>query len=174
MPMIVKVPDLGSGTPSFFAGSRNNPADPDKRNTCVDGGLGTGQFGTWPYGLAIDSGGYLYVGDGSCGVRKVAPDGYISTLNNSFGAVGVAIGDGPDGAETLFVSRGNQIWTVNRLTGAAEAYAGLGSWSWDRHHLDGALRTSLFWGPHSLATGPDGDLYVLDRYNNQVRVIRTP
>jgi hypothetical protein len=170
MPMIVKIPGYGTGTATFFAGTPNNTFDPATPNTCRDGPLGTGQFGTWPYGLAIDSGGYLYVGDSTCGVRKVAPDGTLTTLENSFGAIAATIGKGPDGAETLFVSKSNEIWTVHRLTGASAWYAG-GSFSYDNHFRDGGLSFAKFWGPYSMAVHSSGRIYVLDRYNNRVRVI---
>ncbi|MBW2733250.1 MAG: hypothetical protein JRH20_12725 [Deltaproteobacteria bacterium] len=171
MPMLVKIPAAGSGAAVFFAGRRNNPTVPDERETCIDGPINKGQFGK-PYGLAIDSAGYIYVGDAACGVRKVGPDGTITTLENEFATVAVAIGPGPDGDETLFASRKNQIYTVDRITGKATWYAGDSTFSFDDHARDGLPSYARFWEVYSMAHAKNGDLYLLDKRNGRVRVIR--
>lgn len=161
--MIVKIPGLGSGTPVFFAGTST-------QRGCVDGPLGTGQLMT-PYGLAIDTGGYLYVADNGCGVRKIAPDGTISTLTTQFKPVGIAISPPIAGVQTLYANNGNTIWTVDRLTGAAAYFAGDSNITFDDHYANGVLTKAKFWNPYSMATNSQGDLHVMDAYNNRIRVV---
>jgi sugar lactone lactonase YvrE len=164
MPMLVKVPNLGTGTPAFFAGTPN-------KYGCQDGPINVGRFGQWPYGLAVDAGGYLYVGDSQCGVRRVAPDGTISTLESTFGAVGVGVGPLVAGKQALYASRaGEAIWTVDRLTGAVAWLSGGGT-SYTDHFKDGKLSEAKFWGPYGIATDSLGAIYVWDVYNTRVRVI---
>jgi sugar lactone lactonase YvrE len=162
---IVKIPNLGAGTPSFFAGT---PAP--SSTGCADGPLNTGRFSV-PYGMAIDSGGYIYVADGGCGVRKVAPDGTISTLTNKWNPVGIAISPASAGPQKLYVSNGNRIFTVDRLTGADAFLAGEANITWDSHFADGELAKAKFRGPYSMATNAAGDLFVMDAYNSRIRVV---
>lgn len=173
MPMVLKIPNRGAGEATFFAGTPNNSNTPDNRNTCRDGALGTGQFGTWPYGMVIDKAGVLYVADAACGVRKVAADGTLSTLSpaSAASAVGIAIGRGPFGEETLFVAGwGHTLVAMNRLSGETQPYAGVGA-SVDAHYQDGPTKSARFWGPFALAGTADGRVFVLDAYNNRIRVI---
>jgi hypothetical protein len=75
----------GKGVPGFFDGS--------------GGAGGTTQL-VAPWGLAVDGGGNLYVGDGAR-VRKVAPDGSTSTLAGN-GTVGFSDGTGGAAGTTQF------------------------------------------------------------------------
>lgn len=173
MPMVLKIPNRGADPATFFAGTPNNSNTPGNRNTCRDGVPGTGQFGTWPYGLVIDKAGVLYVADGACGVRKVASDGTLSTLRPAaeVSALGLAIAPGPYGEETLFVGgSGHVLVAMNRLTGETQAYAGAGS-SAAAHYQDGPAKGARFWGPYALAGAADGRIFVLDSYNNRIRII---
>ena len=48
---------------------------------CGDGGRATQACLNYPYGLAVDAAGSLYIGDaGNARVRRVAPDGIINTV----------------------------------------------------------------------------------------------
>jgi DNA-binding beta-propeller fold protein YncE len=180
MPMLVKIPALGTGTPSFFAGSPNNPhingAEPVGSNArhgqCVDGAPGTGQFGLYPYGLALAADGTILVADAGCGVRRVAQDGTITTLQRNVAGTGVAVGPGPHGAQTVLATKGDALWALHPATGAGVDYVGSNNWTYENHAQDGALPAATLWGPSSLAVDARGQLIILDRLNNRIRVLR--
>lgn len=93
---------------------------------------GTGAMARFnqPTGIAVDGAGNLYVADfGNAIIRKIAPDGAVTTLAGSAGALGHADGSGPmasfnqpegvavDAAGNVFVTdTGNQ--TVRKVTAA--------------------------------------------------------
>src|SRR5207302_8689894 len=111
-----------------------------------------------------------HAADASCGVRKIAPNGNISTLQNAFGTLGLGISPVKNNAQVLYASRGDTIVQVDRITGAATAFAGVAV-TLTKHFQDGALDTSMFWNPHGIDTDSAGNVYVLDRLNSRVRVI---
>lgn len=180
MPMLVKIPALGTGTPAFFAGTPNNPtvneSEPRgssaRHGRCVDGAPGTGQFGVYPYGLALAADGTILVADAGCGVRRVAKDGTITTLQRNVAGTGVAVGPGPFGAQTVLATRGDALWALNPADGAGVDYAGSNDWSFENHARDGELDRATLWGPASLAAGARGEVVILDRLNNRIRVLR--
>lgn len=133
-----------------------------------------------PGGIALDAQGNLYVADtGNQVIRKITPDGAVSTLAGS-GVKGETNGTGTaaafdapaaiavDAAGNLVVAdRGGN--TVRRVTptGAVTTLAGDGS----AGHVDGALTLAEFNGPSGLAIDASGTVYVADPGNNCVREI---
>ena len=168
MPMVIKVPNSGAGAAVWFAGTRNRTGSRNASGLCPDGPLGVGRFGAYPRGLAMDGAGYLYVADSACGVRKVAPDGTLSTLAKDVRGRGIAFA--ADGK--LYADSGDQIFAVDRLSGAATLYAGAGGTSYGEHYRDGALLYAKLWSPWSISADSAGRLYVVDHYNSAIRVIR--
>jgi DNA-binding beta-propeller fold protein YncE len=127
-------------------------------------GLGTAARLTHPHGIAIDGDGTLYVSEEGTGkVRKIAPDGRVTTLPVQFGqAWGLAI----DAAGTLFVADLDRhvIRRVHR-DGVADVFAGDGV---DRFR-DGTGTAASFDGPSGLAFDTDNRLYVAEVWNHRVR-----
>jgi sugar lactone lactonase YvrE len=143
-------------------------------------------------GLAADSQGNVYVGDGNnSAVRRISPDGFVSTVAGN-GTSGYADGTGnnarfssPVGVavtadgKTLFVSdfNNNRIrrialkgddptkpenWTVSTVAGI-DAIGG----------TDGDGNAASFYFPQGIACDPSGtNLYVAEAYGNRVRRIR--
>ncbi|QJD94269.1 gluconolaconase [Duganella dendranthematis] len=131
-----------------------------------------------PSGLAIDAAGNLYVADtGNNAIRKIKPDGTVSTLAGDGlagskdgkgaaaqfnGPVGVAV----DGAGVVYVAdtyndRIRRIapdGTVSTLAGGKRA--GM---------ADGAGEQALFDTPTGIALGPTGELYIADTSNHAIR-----
>lgn len=147
----------------------------------VDGPATTARFSR-PMGVAVDAAGNVYVTDtDNHTIRKIAPDGQVSTLAGAAGSPGRT--DGPaatarffnpvgialDAAGTLYVTdTGNH--TIRRIgpDGQVSTLAGTpgapGS-------TDGAGPAARFNQPHALAVAADGTLYVADTGNHTVRRI---
>lgn len=168
MALLVRVPDLGKGDPAYFAGSPNNPADPANRQKCVDGPFKTGQFGGGPNALALGPDGTLYVADGSCGVRKVDGGGVISTVAAEVDAVGLTFET--RSGRLIVSSPDDTLRAVDPATGSVSPLAGK-PFSYDAHFQDGLPSQALFWSPGALGADPQGNIYILDRNNDRVRVL---
>ncbi len=137
-------------------------------------------------GLALDAAGSLYVADsGNQRIRKIAPDGTISTIAGT-GVAGFTGGGGPainaeiyapdslafDAAGTLYftepinnairkISTGGIITTV-----AGQGYANFG-FSGD----GGPALNALLNDPHGLVVDGAGNLYFTDEDNQRIRMI---
>lgn len=146
----------------------------------ADGPAATARFRE-PLGLAQDATGILYVADtGNHVIRKIALDGTVSTLAGAPGVAGFADGTGaaarfntpmgitvgPDG-DIYVVDRDNN--RIRRVTpaGFVTTYAGNG----DSGRLGGAPLSATFYRPQGVVAAPNGDLFVADYGNLQVRYI---
>jgi len=151
----------------------------DRSGTTVDGVGGAARF-NGAYGITVDTGGNLYVTEQSGNViRRVAPDGTVTTIAGLPGAVGSADGTGsaarfhlpgqiaigPDG-DLYVVDEGNSV--IRRVTtaGAVSTYAGTAGVF---GYLDGPAAGAKFFLPNGLAVGSDGTVYVADASNNRIR-----
>lgn len=122
----------------------------------------------YPWGLAIDTGGNLYIGDSRNGrVRKVSPGGIISTVAGNLGAVtGVAV----DTAGNLYVASSTPTDRVRKVSsgGVVTTVAGNGTAAWAG---DGGPASNAQLNPLGVAVDPAGNLYIADAVNNRVRKI---
>ncbi len=136
----------------------------------TDGAGDTALFSA-PQGLTHDAAGNIYVADtGNYTIRRIAPDGTVSTLAGSPGVAGnsdgtgaaarfsrtSAIAMGPDG--DLYVSdqdncRIRRVTTSGVVTTYAGSVCGL---------ADGAPSTARFLGPGAVAVAANGDVLVAD------------
>ena len=128
-----------------------------------------------PAGLAVDGRGNLYVADsGSHRVRKVGPDGLISTLVSTrpgrdliFIAVPSPTDIAVDGRGNLYIISGNSIEKVGP-DGVMVTVAGTSG----RDTGDGGPATSArLSDPHGLAVDAEGNLYIADSGHHRVRKI---
>ena len=143
----------------------------------AEGKDGAAAFNT-PSGMAIDGAGNLYVADtGNNAIRKITPDGTVSTLAGDGlagdkdgrgagaqfnGPVGVAV----DAAGNVYVAdtyndRIRRIapdGTVTTIAGGKRA-----------GKADGAAAQALFDTPTGLAVSASGDLYIADTANHAIR-----
>ena len=131
-----------------------------------------------PLGLAVDRSGNIYVADGgNHTVRKVTPDGVVTTLAGSAQNSGTTDGIGGaarfhypdglilDGAGNLVVADAfNSL--IRRITpaGVVTTIAGGGYGS-----ADGPGATALFKAPAGLAADTLGNVYVADSANSIIR-----
>lgn len=149
-----------------------------------DGGLAASAQFNLPYGLACDLTGNLYVADlGNNRVRRIAPDGTVSTIAGGGPAATVNEGDlainsqlltprnvATDAAGNLYISEfsGHRVRKVTpdgRIwTAAGTGIAGF--WG------DGGLATNAQLAyPAGLAVDRNGNLYIADSGNQRIRRI---
>ena len=135
-----------------------------------------------PGGLALDASGNLLVADtGNHTLRRVAPDGTVTTLAGSPGVPGTldAVGtlarfNGPyglavDGTGGVYISD-SQNHTIRLMAtdGTVSTYAGKAGQSGSTDASGGSAR---FDQPNGLALASNGTLYVADYGNSCLRVI---
>jgi len=146
-------------------------------------GQGTGARFFAPFGIAVDSAGIVYVSEvGNCTIRKIAPDGVVSTLaglaGNPGGSDGVGdnaqfrnpFGVAVDADGNVYVADTSNF-TIRKVTpkGVVSTLAGLAG---DHGSTDGLGTNARFWEPRSVAVlSPGGDVYVADTGNHMIRKI---
>lgn len=157
------------GFVSTFAGSSHGFAD---------GADTAAQFKN-PYGIAVDSAGTLYVADsGNSRIRKITPDGQVSTLAGSDTA-GNADGTGVDAqftyprgiavdsAGTVYVADASNH-RIRKVMSTGEVTTLAGS---SQGFSDGDGAAAQFNSPYGIAVDAWGTIYVADAGNNRIRKI---
>ncbi len=134
-----------------------------------------------PLGLATDSMGSVYVGD-SCAIRKITPDGAVTTFAGTINQCGYADGAGSSarltGAMGLAIDSTGNVYASDRLANTirkitpdnvvstlAGTPQGTGGYS------DGTGSSARFSLPIGLATDVMGNVYVADSNNYTIRKI---
>ena len=135
-----------------------------------------------PFGLTIDASGNLFVADiYNALIRKIAPDGAVTTFagavgsrGSSDGTAGAAAFSEPssvaaDSAGNVYVAdTGND--TIRKITSAGDVttlagIAGSGGFA------DGTGSAARFSGPSAVATDSAGNVFVADTGNNTIRKV---
>ena len=169
---IVKfTPNGGNWIPTTLAGNLSSG---------YSDGPATNALFSGPSGLAVDDKGVVYVADtGNHVIRKILPDGTVTTLAGQFpytgwvdGIGGQARFDSPYGL--AIDPKGNLVvtdaamHTIRQVTpsGVVSTLAGqpglYGS-------TDGAGSSALFFGPKGVAVDSLGNIYVTDQGNSTIR-----
>ncbi len=161
---------------STVAGSAANRGGAD--------GTGAAARFNYPNGVAVDTAGNLYVADTyNDTIRKITPNGVVTTLAGSAGISGATdltgsnalfnqpYGVAMDGAGNVYVAdTGNG--TIRKITpdGAVTTVAGMAGIA---GLGDGAGSSALFNQPHGLWVDSAGNIYVADTGNAALRKIAT-
>jgi sugar lactone lactonase YvrE len=176
---------LGSAAAFLVYRYKNKPAPTPigwKANVTTIAGDGSPLVLSDPFGVTVAADGTIYVADGgeSNRIRRISPDGSVTTMAG--GSEGFADGAGatasfntpsalalgPDG--NLYVAdTGNN--RIRKITpdGRVSTVAGNGT----AGYVDGPAAQAQFNGPLGLAVSAGGDIYVADTYNDVIRMITT-
>jgi uncharacterized protein (TIGR03437 family) len=126
-----------------------------------------------PFGLAIDPTGNLYVADtGNNRIRKITPDGLISTAAGNGttailnGPAGVAV----DAAGALYIAD-TENHRVRKVTAAGVASVLAGTGTAGATGDNGPAASALLNRPTAVALDAAGAIYISDTGNNRVRKI---
>lgn len=147
-------------------------------------GSGYGGRFKYPWGLAVDGDGNVYVGDiVAHTIRKVTPWGDISTLAGKADEPGSEDGPGstarfvkPDG---IAVDTAGNVFVADRISHTIRKITPAGDVSTLAGHAgiagsaDGIGKDATFDSPSGLAVDKDGNIYVADSGNSTIRKITT-
>ena len=166
-----------SGTVTLFAGSGSSSAG-------VTNGTGSAARFDGPRSIAIDSSDNLYVADSANNqIRKITPAGVVTLFAGSAsGGLGTTNGTGSaarfkdprgiaiDSDGNLFVADyGNN--QIRKITSAAVVSLFAGSAAGTAGTTNATGSSARFDSPSGLKVDSDGNVWVADRQNNQIRKI---
>ena len=166
------------GFVSTLAGSTGQTGGAPGESGSVDGQGALARFNGPGY-VAVDASGNVYASDGGT-IRKITPEGMVSTLAGTAGQSGSAdglgglasfyspCGIGVDGSGNLYVADLSQ--TIRKVTpgGLVSTLAGA---PWLTGHVDGQGGQARFWFPNGLAVDAAGSIWVAEQTNSDIRKI---
>jgi sugar lactone lactonase YvrE len=172
-----KWPDHPQGQTGLY------PIAGDVCGVCSGSKDGTGPAARFngPEGIVADKAGNLYVAEAtSATVRKVTPQGVVTTLAGATGAVGYADGTGnaarfnqpsrldADAQGNIYLTdTGNSVVRKITASGTVTSLAGNGTCG----SADGRERAAQFCNPKGIALDQWGNLWIADTGNHTVRRI---
>ncbi len=163
-----------SGTLALLAGNIGGAGAVD--------GVGTDARLNYPAGLVVDAQGVVYFIDTfNYALRKLSPDGQVSTVAGLMGVSGTADGTGKDArfgyafglaidsTGVLYVADSSSH-TIRKVTASGEVITFAGAAGLVGFE-DGMGISARFSSPAAVAVGPDNTLYVTDSSNGTIRRI---
>jgi streptogramin lyase len=145
-------------------------------------GTGTAAHFSYPSGIAVDSGGNMYVADQvNDEIRKITPSGVVTTLAGSPGNAGSADGTGAaaqfnypfgvavDGGGNVYVADASND-EIRKITPSGVVTTLAGS-AGVVGNADGTGSSALFNGPLGVVVDGNGNVFVSDTSNDTIRKI---
>jgi sugar lactone lactonase YvrE len=145
-------------------------------------GVGSSATFNTPEGIAVDSGGTVYVADtGNSTIRMITGAGIVSTLAGTAGVVGSADGTGP--AATFYnpfgiaVDKNGDLYIADtnnstiRVIHAGGVVTTLAGTPRSSGIADGTGRAAQFAVPQGVSVDAGGNVYVADTFNDTIRKI---
>jgi hypothetical protein len=163
-----------AGVVTTLAGLAENPGSAD--------GTGSVARFNYPYGVAVDSAGNVYVADSANHtIRKVTPVGVVTTLSGRAGITGSVDGTwstarfnyptgvAVDSTDNVYVADWGSS-TIRKMTpgGMVTTLAGLAG---GFGSADGTGSNARFNGPYGVGVDIAGNVYVADTFNNTIRKV---
>ncbi len=135
-----------------------------------------------PWGIAVDSGGNVYVSDSlNHTVRKITPAGVVTTLAGSAGVAGYSDGTGAlarfDGPQGLCIDTAGNLYVADtfnqvvRKVSPAGVVTTLAGTAGVTGSVDGVAATALFDQPTDIAVDTSGNVWVYDAADQHLRRI---
>ena len=116
--------------------------------------------------LALDTSSNLFVGSyNSSLIQKISSAGVVSTFATSTG-INYPFGMAVDASGNVFVAASSRIYKINPA-GVTSVFAGTGS----QGSSNGIGTAASFWDARGIAVDASGNLFVVDRYNANIRKI---
>lgn len=147
----------------------------------ADGSGTSAQFSSALWGSAVDSSGTLYVSDGTSRIRKILPNGDVSTLAGNgvsgsadgvgsaaqfYGARGISV----DSAGNIYVAdSGNHC--IRKISPAGSVSAFVGACGAASGYVDATGSAARFNYPYDIAIDSGGNFYVVENAGNRIRKI---
>ena len=164
---------VATGDVSTFAGTAGSAGSTD--------GQGTAARFNFPRGVAVDSGGNVYVADsGNDTIRKISAAGLVQTLAGSAGAAGSSDGSGSaarfNGPSGVAVDAALNVYVADasnstiRLITSAGVVSTIGGVAGSTSNVDGGGPAARFDHPAGLTVDATGNLYIADSRNHTIRI----
>lgn len=176
------VPPNAAGKLSLIAGNTDGVGSKDGIGRDAQFSYAQSEIGMNPKGIASDAFNNLYVADvGNHTIRKITPDGAVTTVAGKAGVPGSADGIGSEARfyypTGIAVDKKNNIYvadsanhTIRKITpeGIVSTLAGKPG---VKGNIDGAGAEARFRRPKGIAVDDKGIIYVADTFNNAIREI---
>ncbi|OYU82744.1 MAG: hypothetical protein CFE24_14335, partial [Flavobacterium sp. BFFFF2] len=132
-------------------------------------GIGTAATFSEPTGVSVDASSNVFVADRyNNSIRKVTPDGVVSTFADANAGLTRPSGVAVDASGNVYVADSNNN-KIKKITsaGVVSTFAGSGTYA----STDGTGAAATFKAPNGIAVDRSGNVYVADTYGNKIRKI---
>ncbi|MDP6821723.1 MAG: choice-of-anchor Q domain-containing protein [Dehalococcoidia bacterium] len=179
----IRMVDADTGIISTVAGMKGY----ENEGYSGDGGPATSARLNYPYGVAVDSIGQIYIADrNNAAIRKVDVSGTITTVvggigpgtsgDNGLGTqakISTPYGLAIDSSDNLYITDNgyNRVRKLSTETGVITAFAGIAFINGFFEGDGGSATDARLYAPYGLAIDGSGNLYIADGENDRIRKV---